>query len=100
MTSKTYTDVVCRHTLADALDYFVCLAFHHFCNTMCGLKIYSKLSCEFYHATAIIPHDTHIDHQNTLTGQLNEKKIHLFVIKLSKDFRNFPPQKYSAFLIK
>lgn len=94
-----YTDVVCSHTLAGALNYFVGLAFYNFCNTICGLKIYSNQSCEFYHAVAIIPYDSLLDYQKTLTGQLNEKK-HVFIIKLSRDFRIFPPQKYPAFLTK
>lgn len=86
MTSKMYTDVVCSHTLADALNYFVCLTFYHFCNTMCGLKLYSKQSYEFCHAIATIPHSRRIDH--------------LSIIKLSEDFRIFLPQKFLDFLIK
>lgn len=65
MTTKMYTDVICSHTLAGVLNYFVCLAFYPFCNTMCGLKFYSKQSCEFYHAIATIPHGSHTANQNT-----------------------------------
>lgn len=54
-----YTDIEWSQPLDDALIYFVWLAFYHFCNILCDLKIYSNQFYEFCHAIAIILHNSH-----------------------------------------